>query len=125
MPIIITKTTARNIDYLITCRTKLGIPDDNKFLFARPGTQNLFSGSAILREFRDSLNLKRPEHMTATGLRHNLATNSRNAKHIPTDDMAEQMGHTLHIHKTKYRYPLQVVQKGQIGAHLFELGVSQ
>lgn len=60
--------------------------------------------------------------MTATGLRHNIATNSRNAKHIPTDDMAERMGHTLHIHKTKHRYPLQVVLKGQIGAHLFELG---
>jgi hypothetical protein len=76
VPILISKNTAQNIDLLISCRSKLGITENNKLLFARPGTENAFIGANIIRKFRNSMVLSKPEHMTATGLRHHCATMS-------------------------------------------------
>lgn len=61
--------------------------------------------------------------MTATGLRHHCATMSHvRSKNLDKEGLAEFMGHTLDVHKSKYRYPLGIIQRGQIGPHLLKLG---
>lgn len=123
VPILITKSMARNIDFIIACRDSLKIPANNNLLFARPGTENPFVGSSILRDIRQLLSLKKPYNLTSTGLRHHCATMTQvNGKHIETEDLAEFMGHTVDIHKRKYRYPLEAIQRGKIANHLLSLG---
>lgn len=62
----------QSIDTLLSCRECLGIKSN--LLFARPDTSNSFDGTVVLRELRDKINLQKPHHFTATGLRHHAAT---------------------------------------------------
>lgn len=125
VPIILTNSIAKDVDLIISCRKELSIPDTNNLLFARPGTNNPFVGSTIIRTIRQSLQLKRPQDMTAVGLRHHCATMSHVlGENIKTEDLTEFMGHTSEVHKRKYRYPLEVIQKSKIAPHLFALSGS-
>lgn len=65
VPITVTKETSRHIDFLITCRKHLNI-DLSKLLFAKPGSSLPFDGSKIIRDFRNTIDLKEPQFMTST-----------------------------------------------------------
>lgn len=64
-----------SIDLLLYCREYFGIKSN--LLFARPGTSDSFDGTVVLRDLRDKVNLQKPHHFTATGLRHHAATSSQ------------------------------------------------
>jgi hypothetical protein len=62
------------LDFLIQIRPKMGILEDNKFLFAIPGHGSHMRGDAVLRRFSIEFNLEKPSYFTRGGLRKYLAT---------------------------------------------------
>ncbi|KAG8273753.1 hypothetical protein J6590_014389 [Homalodisca vitripennis] len=78
VPIILTEQMKECIDLLLSCRKDMKVPTTNELLFARPGLQTPFDGSKILSKFRKMCpGLKTPGFMTATGLRHQVATEAQ------------------------------------------------
>lgn len=122
VPILITKSMEDAIEAIISARTTLKIPDKNKLLFPRVYTEKPFDGSKILRQLKNKCHLNNPEGMTATALRHHLATKTTLVgKENFTENICEHMGHTKDIHKQNYRQPLQAIQRGKVGSHLLNL----
>lgn len=122
VPILLTASMKANIDLIISSRAALGIHRENNLLFARATTLNPFDGSKILRNLRETCNLKKKSFMTATGLRHHLATKSQvNGSEQLTENVCQFLGHTKGVHKLNYRIPLQAIQRGQIGSRLLRM----
>ncbi|XP_039287568.1 uncharacterized protein LOC111055225 isoform X2 [Nilaparvata lugens] len=122
VPILLTKSMEKAINLLITCRSKLQIPPENPLLFARVYTLNPFDGSKILRELRTTCKLLKPNFLTATGLRHHIATKSQVFGDPEfTEKICQHLGHTSEIHKKNYRFPIQAMQRGQVGQKLLKL----
>lgn len=119
VPILFTEVIKNCLDLLITSRSTLKIPIENRLLFPRVLSNKPFDGSKILKEFASMCTLKKPQHLTATGLRHNLATKTSLAgKESLTENVCEQLGHSLAVHKQNYRYPIQAIQRGVVANHL-------
>ncbi|XP_046687026.1 uncharacterized protein LOC124372661 [Homalodisca vitripennis] len=122
VPIILTEQMKECIDLLLSCRKDMKVPTTNELLFARPGLQTPFDGSKILSKFRKMCpGLKTPGFMTATGLRHQVATEAQVHGEKFVGHLAKFMGHTSHIHKKSYQYPLAVIQKGIVGSALLTM----
>ncbi|KAG6455752.1 hypothetical protein O3G_MSEX009375 [Manduca sexta] len=123
VPILLTKLMRENIDLIIACREDLNIPSSNKYLFARPGTEEPFDGGKCLDKIKKQCNLKRPEMLTSTGMRHHIATMSQvHAKQNDqyTEHLAGFLGHDVAVHAKNYRLPMQVLQKAIVGTQLIE-----
>lgn len=123
VPILLTKTMKENIDLIIACRDDLKIPITNPLLFARPSTDEPFDGGKCLDKIKKLCNLKRPEMLTSTGMRHHIATMSqlhakRNDQY--TEHLAGFLGHDIAVHAKNYRLPLQVLQKAVVGSQLMK-----
>jgi hypothetical protein len=117
VPILMTEQMKKSVVLIISCRLPLKIPKSNPLLFARTCTDRPFDGSKIIKDIRLMCNLEKPDHMTATGLRHHIATKSQiygGEKY--TENICQFLGHTSNIHKQNYRLPLQAIQRGQIGS---------
>lgn len=122
VPILLTETMKACIDLFISCRCTLIIPATNNLLFGRIYTDNPFDGTKILRELRKLCTLKNAEFLTATGLRHHIATKSQvYGDDTFTDKIYQHLGHTKTIHKQNYRFPIQAMQKGQVGHRLLKM----
>lgn len=124
VPVLLTQKMRENIDTIIISREQLQIPNTNKYLFARPTTNEPFDGGKCLNRIKEKCTLQKPEMLTATGLRHHIATMSqvhsgRNDKY--TEHLAGFMGHDLNIHAQNYRLPLDALQKGIVGSRLIEI----
>ncbi|KAL4713382.1 hypothetical protein ACJJTC_016850 [Scirpophaga incertulas] len=122
VPVLLTKVMRRNIDALIACRSILKISSD--YLFARTLTDKPFDGGRCLNRIKSMCNLKKPEMLTSTGLRHHIATISQ--LHGKTDDkytqhLATFLGHDMQVHASNYRLPIQAIQKGVVGSRLLEI----
>ncbi|XP_028037005.1 uncharacterized protein LOC114248078 [Bombyx mandarina] len=123
VPVLLTKTMSKNIDLIISCRSSCNISPNNVYLFARPLTEEPFNGGRCLNRIKSMCNLKKPEMVTATGLRHHIATVSQvHAKQNDkfTEHLATFLGHDMHVHASNYRLPLQAIQKGLVGSKLLE-----
>ncbi|CAH2979423.1 unnamed protein product [Chilo suppressalis] len=123
VPILLTKTMKENIDLIIACRDDLKIPNTYALLFARPFTDEPFNGGKCLDKIKELCNLKRPEMITSTGMRHHIATMSQlhstqNDKY--TEHLAGFLGHDIAVHAKNYRLPLQVLQKAVVGSQLMK-----
>lgn len=122
VPILLTETMKACIDLIISCRCTLKIPTTNKLLFGRIYTDNPFDGTKILRELRKLCTLQKADFLTATGLRHHIATKSQvYGDDTFTDKICQHLGHTKTIHKQNYRFPIQAMQKGQVGHRLLKM----
>lgn len=122
VPILLTKTMKKSIDLLVATRSAVKVKSTNKLLFARVYTDNPFDGSKVIRELRQQCELKKIAHMTATGLRHHVATKSQiHGDDRYTENICTFLGHTKNIHIQNYRLPLQAIQRGQIGHRLLEM----
>nr|XP_018915473.1 PREDICTED: uncharacterized protein LOC109042944 [Bemisia tabaci] len=118
VPTLLTKQMKLNIDLIIECRKTLGL-EESPYLFPRVLGAKPFTGSDIISDVRALCTLKKSEHYTATGLRHHLAT--KTAIHGDSgylEKVCEFMGHTKDVHRNNYRFPIELVQKGQIGKNL-------
>lgn len=123
VPILLTKTMRENIDLIIACREDLNIPSSNRYLFARPNTEEPFDGGKCLEKIKKYCNLKRPEMLTSTGMRHHIATMSQiHSKQNDqyTEHLAGFLGHDVTVHAKNYRLPMQVLQKAVVGTQLIE-----
>ena len=66
------------VDLLIKCRSTVGIPDSNPFVFARLTADTPLSGNTELQEVAQSCpGLRHPERITSTNLRRYIATVSQ------------------------------------------------
>lgn len=124
IPVLLTKVMRRNIDVLIASRSILKISSENKYLFARPHTDEPFDGGRCLNKIKSMCNLKKLEMLTFTGLRHQIATISQ--VHAKTDEKYIQhlttfLGHDMNVHASNYRLPIQAIQKGLVGSRLLKI----
>lgn len=122
--ILLTKEMETSIELIVECRPILKIPTTNQFLFARPGLQTPFDGSAVIREMRSHCKLKKPEFITCTGLRHHCATMALLKGKDFTAHMSKFMSHTLNVHNKNYCYPVDVINRGKIGHFMLGLNNS-
>lgn len=121
VPTLLTKVFLRAVDVLIEARDKIGI--ESKYLFGRPGSTELFDGSAVLKEIVNKANLKSPSTFTANSLRHHAATSSQlhSRNDTFTKRLSQFMGHDLKTHEEYYEMPLPLVQKFLVGPRLLEM----
>lgn len=125
VPCLLTKLMKKALDCLLNCRKDVGVSDDNNLLFARPFCSNLYDGTKIIDEIKSKYKLKKPQHFTATGLRHHAATVSQLSERDDTytENLATFLGHDLAVHKQNYKIPLPMIQKGQVGHKLLQMTV--
>ena len=70
--------TVQAINLLLETRREVGIPEGNKFLFARPNANTPFTGNTELSEYASMCpGLQHPERITSRGLRKYIATVSQ------------------------------------------------
>ena len=114
------------VDCLLACRKDAGVSDDNNLLFARPFCSSSHDGTKIIDEIKSKYKLKKPQHFTATGLRHHAATVSQLTERDDTytENLANFLGHDLAVHKQNYKIPLALIQKGQVGHKLLQMTVN-
>lgn len=123
VPILLTKTMRENIDIIISCRPVLKIPSTNPYLFGRLLTNEPFDGGKCLDKVKKMCNLKKPEMLTSTGIRHHIATMSQieaRQNDNYTEQLAGFLGHDMAVHSKNYRLPLQIIQKAVVGTKLME-----
>lgn len=122
VPVLFTPTHEENIDILIKTRTKVGVHNDNKYLFARSSFDSLFPIRSAdgLRKFAKESGLSIPENVTSTKLRKHVATLSQimNLSKNDLEIMAYFLGHDIEVHKTFYRPPQETLQVARMGAIL-------
>lgn len=123
VPVLLTARNVESIELLIRCRYSLGIvtePSDGELLFPRNGLPGVpYDTARILRELRARLPLIRPTAFTTLQLRQQLGTlTSIVGSEALTQQVSEFMGHDLATHRRHYGYPVQVAERGTIGACL-------
>ena len=74
VPILLTRDMVSAIDVLMTTRAGAGIPNENQYVFARPGGITSLRFYVCLKEVAKSAGLKRPDLITSTRMRKRLAT---------------------------------------------------
>lgn len=107
VPILFTRQVQTYIDLLLKIRENTDVvPKSNKYVFANPGsTGRWMSGTYILRKFAFKCGAKKPELLTSTRFRKQIATILQ-LMHFQNDEMeqiARFMGHTEKTHREFYR----------------------
>jgi hypothetical protein len=74
VPLLFPDFLCEAIDLLIEKRGKIGIPDSNSYLFAKPDTNNFLNPWTALRAHTAMYELERPDLITSTRLRKHMAT---------------------------------------------------
>ncbi len=86
-------------------------------MFARPGNAMFpYRGSDCLREHVSQCDLKRPECLTSTKLRKQLATLAQllDLKENNQDLIATFQGHDIRVHREYYRLPESTLQIAKV-----------
>lgn len=119
--ILMTKQMEKCIDVIISNRKVLKI-EDSIYLFARPGLKTPFDGSKVLREMKMLCpGLIKPTHLTATGLRHHVATLAHVKGPVFSSKVSNFMTHTMAVHEKNYVAPVTMVHRGIIGNYMADL----
>ncbi|CAH0749364.1 unnamed protein product [Bemisia tabaci] len=123
VPVLLTARNVESIELLVRCRYTLGIvtePSDGELLFPRNGQPGVpYDAARILRDLRSRLPLIRPTALTTLQLRQQLGTlTSIVGSEALTQQVSEFMGHDPSTHRRHYGYPVQVAERGTIGACL-------
>lgn len=123
---LLTKLMKKAVDCLLASCNDVGVSDDNDLLFARPFCSSPYDGTKIIDEIKSKYKLKKPQHFTATGLRHHAARVSQlmEGDDTYTENLATFLGHDLAVHKQNYKMPLPMIQKGQVGHKLLQMTVT-
>lgn len=75
VPVLLTETMKKAVDMIVPLRSEMGV-SDNPLLFPRLYSDKPHDSCRIIRQLREKLPLKKPDHFTSTGLRHEIATHS-------------------------------------------------
>lgn len=121
VPVLLTRVFHRALDVLLASQERVGVK--TKYAFGRPGNNELFDGSAVLREIAAKAGLKSPALFTANALRHHAATSSQlqSRDDTYTKRLSKFMGHDLQTHEHFYEMPLPLVQKTKVGHKLLQM----
>lgn len=130
--IIVPGSIVPSVKLIVKSRRQVGVPDPrrgldvgngrrrvvppgtdpeahNRLLFPRLGSSKPYSITALLRRFRDKIKtLRRPDLMTANGLRHHAATKTELLGEDEKKVLARHMDHSLgtqRLHYTSNRRP--------------------
>ena len=106
VPILMTNEVAKAIKCLIATRSTVGIPKENKYIFAAPtrGSMKYLCGPDCLNAVVSSLDLENPAGVKSTKLRKYVATVSQiiDLSHSELEWLARHMGHDLAVHHEYY-----------------------
>lgn len=106
VPILFTRRLGKYTDYLIHIRRTTNIvPKTNKYIFANPNSDRWIAGTSVLRKLAKDCGAKRPELLTSTRFRKQIATILQ-VMSLEKDEMhqiAKFMGHTEKTHMEFYR----------------------
>lgn len=95
------------VTLLLKVRTETDVvPKSNKYIFANPNsTDRWMSAASILRKFANKCGAKKPELLTSTRFRKQIATilQLMNFQNDEMEQIARFMGHTEKTHKEFYR----------------------
>lgn len=110
VPMVLTPLMKKVMDTLLSYREHVGIKSDILFVLAE---DKLINPNISLKTLVKKVQLKKPDHVTGNGLRHQAATFSKLHSTHPQyqDFLASALGHTLSVHKKHYDLPLGILQK--------------
>lgn len=94
------------IELLLKYRNIADIDLGNPYIFpARNGSLMPIRGSEVVRQYRETIPLQRPEAITATKMRKHAATATQvlNMTENDQDNFAKHMGHDILVHRKFYR----------------------
>ncbi|KAL4718947.1 hypothetical protein ACJJTC_005242 [Scirpophaga incertulas] len=115
VPVLLSEDVQADIDLLLSIRGKY-IPEENLYLFARPGYSTTMCGYKVLNKMAKECGAKYPDAISATRLRKHLATLTQILSMTENDleQLSTFMGHTSGIHKKSYRLPDDVYQTAKM-----------
>ena len=124
VPCILTYMMKEKVDSLLFHREKLGIPEDNIYLFGIPGYKTHLRSWDIIKKFCEEFQVK---NLTTTSLRKYLATCAQALNFSDKDvgHLARHLGHTVAVHNRHYRHQLDVIEVGKMASvlHATQQGV--
>ncbi|XP_029913825.1 uncharacterized protein LOC115363688 [Myripristis murdjan] len=102
--IILTPTMVQSLELLVEERSSCGV-GESIYLFARPGFDTRLRGSNCIRELAKNCGAKKPEALSSTKLRKQVATLSRvlNLNDTEQDLLVDFLGHDIRVHRKFYR----------------------
>lgn len=123
VPVLLTPAMQQALDLLVSKRQECGVPQDNRYLFARPSAFTCYRGSDCLRHFAKICGAKSPESLTSTKLRKQTGTLSQvlNLSNTELDQLADFLGHDIRVHRQFYRLPEGTLQLAKISKVLMAL----
>ncbi|TKS65926.1 hypothetical protein D9C73_028178 [Collichthys lucidus] len=115
VPIILTPAMVQSLELLVEDRSSCGV-GENIYLFARAGFETRLRGSDCIRELAKNCGAKKPEALSSTKLRKQVATLSRvlNLNDTEQDLLADFLGHDIRVHRKFYRLPEGTLQLAKI-----------
>lgn len=121
--VLLTPSMVDALSLLTSKRTECGVCETNVFLFARPKSVTNYRGQDCLRVHANQCGAKHPEHLRSTQLRKHVATLSQvlNLKNNELDQVADFLGHDIHVHRDFYRLPVPTTQLAKISKLLLSV----
>ncbi|XP_013886411.1 uncharacterized protein LOC106534349 [Austrofundulus limnaeus] len=115
VPIILTPDMVESLELLVKERGSCGV-GENSYFFARPGFETRLRGSDCIRELAKSCGAQKPEALSSTKLRKQVATLSQvlNLNDTEQDLLADFLGHDIRVHRKFYRLPEGTLQLAKI-----------
>ncbi|KAL1448707.1 hypothetical protein WDU94_014007 [Cyamophila willieti] len=117
VPVLLTQSMEKNIQFLVKMRMEKNINKSNKYLF--PSTlisTKEMRGTEILRKITMKAGLANPSAITGTKLRKYMATTLQilNLAEHELDWVARHLGHDIHVHRRFYRQQEDAVELSKI-----------
>lgn len=121
VPVLLTPNMKVVTELLVRERSMAGILQENRYLFAIPGTtKSCYRGSDVIRQLRRKACVSHEERITTTSLRKEAATLSAvcGLPDTQVDQLANFLGHDIKVHREYYRLPESTLQKATVGRFL-------
>lgn len=113
VPVLLMPNMKESIEILIKSRNKVGVHEQNPYIFACPTSGSLLPlrGHDCVFKFAQSCGAENPQNLTATKLRKHLATLTQilNLTKSELEQLADHLGHNIDVHKKYYRLPQEVL----------------
>nr|CAI5849527.1 unnamed protein product [Callosobruchus analis] len=129
VPLLFTKQMQMYISLLLDVRKETNIvPKENRYIFANPGSASRWmSGSYVVRKFAYKCGASRPELLTSTRFRKQIATilQLMSFQNDEMEQIARFMGHTEKTHKEFYRLTEDTYQTAKVAKVLLLLNAGK
>ena len=116
VPVLLTSTFLNATNVLIQFRSKAGVRQSNRYLFAVCYSDNHLRGCDALRDASQQCGAKHPETLRSTKLRKHVATLCQvlNMCESEIEMLGQFMGHNMNVHRNYYRLPNPILQTSKL-----------